>query len=315
MKPSSQILRRSFSIVTSAALLGIVVGCGGSNSVNFQPSTVSQSSSTATASPCLREGIKLTLQVKPANKEASVAPELLGKMQEAMTKRLEGLGIKQAVVKPDESDRLSILLPSNIDVRQVERVLVTTAKLEFREQKPETYAQLSSEQQQLQLLLLEQEKLKKSGDPAAIAKNQDDIAQKRKAIATFFAPAGLTGANLTDANAQPSQIGNNWNLALKFDETGAKQFTEMTKNIAGTGRSIGIFIDDVLISSPTVGAIYAQTGITGGNAEISSKFTAKQAQEFAIQLRSGALPASVEIVSNQTFKNNNCSTSPTTSPQ
>ncbi|MBW4620883.1 MAG: hypothetical protein KME17_16190 [Cyanosarcina radialis HA8281-LM2] len=314
MKPSSQIFRRSFSLVTSAALLGTVVGCGGSNSVNSQTSTVSQSSPTATASPCLLEGVKLTLRVKSANKEASVTPELLAQMQEAMTKRLDGLGIKQAVVQPDGSDRLSILLPSNIDVRQAQRVLVTTAKLEFREQKPETLEQLPVEQHQLQLLLAEQENLKNSGDTAAIAKNQADIAQKRKAIVNFFAPAGLTGANLRDVNAQLSQFGNYWQLLLKFDESGAKLFTEMTKNVAGTGRSIGIFIDDVLISSPTVNSQYATTGITGGAAEISGNFTDKQAQELAIQLRSGALPASVEIVSNQTFKNNNCSASPTTSP-
>lgn len=77
-------------------------------------------------------------------------------------------------------------------------------------------------------------------------------------------------------------------------------FAELTKNIAGTGRGLGIFLDNQLISAPVVGAQYAQTGIAGGGAEITGRFTSQEASDLAIQLRGGSLPLPVEVVENRT---------------
>jgi preprotein translocase subunit SecD len=59
-------------------------------------------------------------------------------------------------------------------------------------------------------------------------------------------------------------------------------------------------LDDKLISSPTVGVQFAETGITGGNVEITGSFTVQEANDLAVQLRGGALPVPVEIVENRT---------------
>jgi preprotein translocase subunit SecD len=100
--------------------------------------------------------------------------------------------------------------------------------------------------------------------------------------------------------AQAPQVGNSWSISLRFDGRGAELFADLTKSIAGTGRTLGIFLDNDLISAATVDARYAQEGITGGNAEISGNFTAQKAQELAHQLEGGALPVPVEIVENRT---------------
>lgn len=73
-------------------------------------------------------------------------------------------------------------------------------------------------------------------------------------------------------------------------------FAEQTKALAGTGRAIGIFLDDVLLSAPIVDITYAETGIEGGEATISGNFTAEAAQELEQQLKTGALPVDLEIV-------------------
>ena len=75
----------------------------------------------------------------------------------------------------------------------------------------------------------------------------------------------------------------------------------MTKRMAGTGRAIGIFLDDDPISTPIVNNMFAATGITGGKAVIQGNFTAEVANYLAIQLRSGALPVTIEIVSLQKY--------------
>ena len=89
-------------------------------------------------------------------------------------------------------------------------------------------------------------------------------------------------------------------MAIQFDGEGGRQFAELTRNIAGTGRSIGIFLDNRLLSAPTVDVQYAETGITGGRAVISGNFTAESSRDLEIQLRGGALPLPVAVVENRT---------------
>jgi preprotein translocase subunit SecD len=87
---------------------------------------------------------------------------------------------------------------------------------------------------------------------------------------------------------------------LEFNDQGGELFAQLTRDIAGTGRSIGIFLDDNLISAPVVDVQYAATGITGGSAVISGNFTAESARDLEIQLRGGALPLPVKVVENRT---------------
>ena len=77
-------------------------------------------------------------------------------------------------------------------------------------------------------------------------------------------------------------------------------FADLTKAVAGTGRTLGIFLDNAVISAPTVNVEFAKTGITGGNAVITGRFKAEEANDLAIQLRGGALPVPVEVVENRT---------------
>jgi preprotein translocase subunit SecD len=89
-------------------------------------------------------------------------------------------------------------------------------------------------------------------------------------------------------------------VAIRFDQKGGELFAGLTKDLAGTGRTIGIFLDNELISSPTVGAEFAATGITGGSAIITGRFQAQEANDLGVQLRGGALPVPVEIAERRT---------------
>ena len=75
----------------------------------------------------------------------------------------------------------------------------------------------------------------------------------------------------------------------------------MTKDLAGTGRSIGIFLDNAPISTPVVGAQFAATGITGGKAVIAGNFTTEAANDLAVQIRGGSLPVPVEVIEVKIF--------------
>jgi preprotein translocase subunit SecD len=84
-----------------------------------------------------------------------------------------------------------------------------------------------------------------------------------------------------------------WEVKVSFTSDGTKKFADATK--AAVGKQIGIYLDDTLISAPTV-----NSAITDGVAIISGNFTSQQAKDFALQLKSGALPVPVNLVQEQT---------------
>jgi preprotein translocase subunit SecD len=173
---------------------------------------------------------------------------------------------------------------SNIKVRH------STVRLDFREQKPRTEARLATELQVQQELLKKQTELKKSGNQAMISTHEVALKQNDAAIASLFEKPVLTEKNLTEAYADPIANSNTSSVGLKFDANGTKTFTTLTKKLAGTGRALGVFLNDRLISSPTIASEFAQTGITGGSAVITRNFSAQEANNLAAQLR-GDSPA------------------------
>jgi preprotein translocase subunit SecD len=195
-----------------------------------------------------------------------------------------------------------VQLPGVSDPQEAEKVLGGTAQLDFREQKPDSEAALSAARQQNILAkgLLEGVKKSEQKDVAAIKAAKETLQKSNLAIAESFTEPKITGKNLKTAQAESQQQSSGWDVTLRFDETGGKQFADLTKNLAGTGRGIGIFLDGDLLSSPTVDAQYKLTGISGGNAVINGNFTARDAETLAISLRGGALPVPVEIVENRT---------------
>jgi preprotein translocase subunit SecD len=248
----------------------------------------------------LQGGSQLTIQVKTTPTIPKIDPGMLEGVRRIVENRVNGLGVSEALVQTVGEDQILVQLPGVNDPQQAERVLGGTAKLDFREQLPGTETQLAIERQLQQELLAKQTELKTSKNEAAIKENLAALKRSNEAIAKLYKTSGLGGENLKDAQAQPTG-GNDWNVALRFDTKGGELFGELTKNLAGTGRTLGVFLDEKMISSPVVGVEFAQTGITGGNAVIQGRFTTQEANDLAVQLRGGALPVPVEIIENRTI--------------
>jgi len=101
----------------------------------------------------------------------------------------------------------------------------------------------------------------------------------------------LTGAHLLNAKESFDQFGRPIVL-IEFDNIGAKEFGEATKN--NVGKILAITLDGKEISAPVV-----QEPILDGKAQITGKFTVESAKHLAILLRAGALPVQVEILENR----------------
>ncbi|MGK7896132.1 MAG: protein translocase subunit SecD, partial [Xenococcus sp. (in: cyanobacteria)] len=248
-------------------------------------------------------GSQLTIQVKPTEKVTEITANDLEAVKRVIENRVNEFGVSETTVQTVGSDKIVVQLPGESEPETAERRLQGTAKLEFRQQRQGTEGDFAAEQQNRQFLRIELETLTQSGTDSSseeIAQVKESLVASNAAILSFFDPIGLTGSNLEDARPQPNQTGNAWEVAINFDDEGGKKFAELTKNLAGTGRSLGIFLDDELISAPTVGVQFADLGITGGRAVITGNFNLEGANDLAIQIRGGSLPFPVEIVENRT---------------
>lgn len=103
----------------------------------------------------------------------------------------------------------------------------------------------------------------------------------------------VTGKNLKDAQAQVQSGGQGATVNLEFDNEGSKLFAAATA--ANVGKPISIVLDGKIIQAPTV-----DEPIPNGKAEIRGSYTAKEAQDLAVLLRSGALPVSFGIMEKRT---------------
>jgi preprotein translocase subunit SecD len=251
----------------------------------------------------LRGGSQLTIALqKTPELQRDFNEQDLEAVKKVVEGRINSLGVSEPIIQTIGKDKILVQLPGVNDPKQAERVLGGVAQLEFKKQKQNTEASLSALYASRAELKAKQAELRNSKDEAEIAKNQEAIQKNNQAIAELFESSNppLSGKFLTDATANPTQTAKVWEVGIRFNQKGGELFADISKNLAGTGRSIGIFLDNELISAPTVGLEYAATGIAGGGASITGGFTAQGGNELAVQLRGGSLPVPVQIVENRT---------------
>ena len=95
-------------------------------------------------------------------------------------------------------------------------------------------------------------------------------------------------------NAQPSFDENGLPVSFNFNPSAALKFGNYTKE--NIGSPFAIVLDDVVISAPTI-----RSHIPGGSGIITGNFSVEESNRLAILLRSGALPAEIEVLELRTI--------------
>lgn len=103
----------------------------------------------------------------------------------------------------------------------------------------------------------------------------------------------LTGEYLKGASIQFNPNNNRPEVALEFDNEGAKIFEEITER--NVNKQVAIFLDGLIISAPTV-----NSKITGGKAVITGNFNTPEAKLLAQRLNAGALPVPINLINQKT---------------
>ena len=102
----------------------------------------------------------------------------------------------------------------------------------------------------------------------------------------------VSGETLVDAQATVNQNGQPA-VSLKFNTVGARKFAQMSGD--NIKKQFAIVLDDKVISAPVF-----QDVIPDGNGQISGHFTIKDANDLALLLRAGALPAPLNVIEERT---------------
>jgi preprotein translocase subunit SecD len=190
-------------------------------------------------------------------------------------KRVNELGTVEPIIQRQGSDRILVQVPGLQDPTRLKEILGKTAKMEFRMVDPSVLP----EQAQQGGLPPDSELL-----PAAAPPPSNYVVKKQVLVA---------GGDLTDAQATFDQRTNEPVVSFKFNTSGARKFAQATQE--NVGLPFAIVLDGKVISAPRI-----NEPITGGQGQISGSFTIQSANDLAILLRAGALPAPLTVVEERT---------------
>jgi protein-export membrane protein SecD len=99
----------------------------------------------------------------------------------------------------------------------------------------------------------------------------------------------VDGADLTDARAGTNSETGEWVVNFTFNSVGARRFADISR--ANVNHRFAVVLDDKVITAPVI-----REAITTGRGQISGSFTAASANDLAVLLRAGALPAPLTVV-------------------
>jgi SecD/SecF fusion protein len=185
---------------------------------------------------------------------------------EVLRRRVDALGTTEPNIQRQGNDRILVEVPGLQDTRKLKAILGTTAKLEFR-----LVAEPGADPADYDLL-------DQTDQPGKLPVEKRVMVQ---------------GEDLTDAQPGFDSRTQEPVVNFRFDIRGGQRFGEVTSE--NVGKLFAIVLDGKVISAPRI-----LGPITGGSGQISGHFTVESANNLAILLRAGALPAKLTIVEERT---------------
>jgi preprotein translocase subunit SecD len=231
----------------------------------------------------LQGGSRLIYEADLKNIANQDKKESMAGLRDVIERRVNLFGVAEPIINTQEVGgvfRLNVELAGVKDVNQAIEMIGKTPFLEFREEKP---------QEEMDKILAKRKELEGK-------QNMEEIKQVpgwEIAFQDLYSPTKLTGQYLKRAALEFSSNTFEPEVSLEFNDEGAKIFEELTeKNV---GKRLAIYIDNAAVSEPKV-----NEKISGGKAQISGRFTEKEAKELARNLNAGALPVPIKLISQTT---------------
>ena len=218
---------------------------------------------------------QITVALTEAEKTARVQSAVKQSI-EIVRRRIDELGTTEPVIMQQGISRIVVQVPGLDDPQRLKDLLGQTAKMNFR--------------------------LVSNAIPVEQAISSRTVPPGTEILYTIEEPSSpllverrimVGGDRLIDAQPGFDQRTGEPVVNFRFDSMGGRQFGEVTRT--SVGRPFAIVLDDKVISAPVI-----REPILGGQGQISGNFTVQAANDLAILLRAGALPAPLEVLEERT---------------
>ena len=190
-------------------------------------------------------------------------------------RRVNELGTVEPLIQRQGTDRILVQVPGLQDPTRLKELLGKTAKLDFRM----VDVSMPAEQAAQGRVPPDDEILYSATQPKT-----PYLVEKRILV---------SGGDLTDAQPGFDQRTSEPIVSFRFNTSGARKFAQVTQE--NVGKPFAIILDNQVISAPVI-----REPILGGSGQISGSFTVESANDLAILLRAGALPAPLTIIEERT---------------
>ncbi len=195
---------------------------------------------------------------------------------ETVRRRIDAFGTTEPTIQRQGRDRILVQVPGVKDVSRLKALVGETGKLEFKLVDPTITARQAEE-------------------TGRVPAGSEIVASDDGYVDAYVlkSRAMVTGENLVDAQPAFDQRTNEPIVTFRFDSAGGRRFGRVTQE--NVGRPFAIILDAKVISAPVI-----REPILGGTGQISGNFTVQEANDLAVLLRSGALPAKLTIIEERT---------------
>jgi protein-export membrane protein SecD len=202
---------------------------------------------------------------------------------ETIRRRVDAFGTTEPSIQREGRDRVLVQVPGIQDVQRLKELIGKTGKLEFKLVDPSVNAVQVAETKQVPV----GDELVFGNPPSGAPPGSPQIPYVLKSQVL------VSGQNLVDAQAAFDQRTGEPVVTFRFDAAGAKRFALVTQE--NVGLPFAIVLDDKVISAPVI-----REPILGGTGQISGSFSVQEANDLAVLLRSGALPAKLTVIEERT---------------
>ncbi|MEP0945216.1 MAG: protein translocase subunit SecD [Rhizobiaceae bacterium] len=196
---------------------------------------------------------------------------------EVIRRRVDELGTTEPIIQRQGVDRIIVQVPGFNDPERLKDVIGTTAKLGFHG--------VSDTMSAADALA--------NRPPVGFKVIPTSEAESGEANILIEKAPKIPGEGLVDAQPGFDQRTNEPIVTFRFDNKNAQRFCKYSS--ANVGRRFAIVLDDTSISAPVI-----RDAICGGSGQISGSFTAQSANDLAVLMRAGALPAEITFVEERT---------------
>jgi len=216
---------------------------------------------------------------------AQLQRDTISQAVETIRTRVDALGVAEPNIAPEGDDRIVVQLPGVDDPARVKDIIKTTAQLQFRivegNPGPSEEAVLASLPPNVR------------NEVDVFPGNKEDQLGRTTGVEWYAVrkTVPVSGRDLKTARVEKGRVGEPV-IGFKLTPEGAPKFQALTGQ--NVGRFLAIVLDKRVVSAPRINSEISDSGVIEGT------FTQQQASDLSLILRSGSLPASLDIVEERT---------------